>query len=191
MGAAGELIAIRRELWTPIPEGTLVDDMLLSMGIVRRGYKIAYCKEAYAIENPSANIAEERKRKVRLGAGGFQATVKLRDLLNPFKYPVVAFQFASHRVARWVLAPSALLLLFPLNLLLVIFSAPLFYTVTLLLQLLFYICAFIGYLSDKKGKHNKFHIPYYFLFANMMTFPGLKYYLHYNGNAAWEKAKRA
>ena len=191
MGAVGELCAVRRSLWEDIPADTLVDDMILSMGIVRRGYKIAYCKDAYACETPSADIAEERKRKVRLGAGGFQATVKLRDLLNPFKYGVVAFQFGSHRVMRWVLTPSAIVLLLPVNVALVCLGAPLFYTVVLALQLLFYLCALVGLIADKRGVHTVFHIPYYFLFANFTTFAGLKYYLNFNGNAAWEKARRS
>lgn len=191
MGAAGELIAIRRELWTEIPAGTLVDDMILSMGIVRRGYRIAYTSDAYAIESPSADIGEERKRKVRLGAGGFQAISKLRDLLNPFKYGVVAFQFFSHRVLRWAVAPSCLVLLLIVNIALVLCGAPLFYTITLALQALLYISALIGKFLDSRGKKTKLSIPYYFLFANFTTFAGLRYYLHYNGNAAWEKAKRA
>lgn len=191
MGAVGELIAIRRELWLPIEPDVLVDDMILSMGIVRRGYKIAYCDTAFASEKPSADIAEERKRKIRLSAGGFQATHRLRDLLNPFKYGIVAFQFLSHRVLRWVLTPSAMLLLLPVNIAIVCLGASKFYLVILILQILFYLAALAGFAADKKGHKSIFHIPYYFLFANMSTFAGLKYYLHYNGNAAWEKAKRA
>ena len=191
MGAAGELIAIRRELWEEIPPDTLVDDMILSMGIVRKGYRIAYCKKAYALENPSADIKEERKRKIRLGAGGFQATVKLRDLMNPFKYGVVAFQFVSHRVLRWTVTPSMLILAFVLNLVLVLLGAPLFYTVLFALQLLFYIAALIGRMKEKKGEKSIFRVPYFFVFANFSTFAGLKYYLNYDGNSAWEKAKRS
>lgn len=130
MGAAGELIAIRRSLWTEIPAGTLVDDMILSMGIVRRGYRIAYTSDAYAIESPSADIGEERKRKVRLGAGGFQAVSKLKDFLNPFKYGVVSFQFFYHRVLRWVVTPSCLVLLAVVNVLMVALGTPVFYTVS-------------------------------------------------------------
>ena len=191
MGAAGELIAIRRELWTPIPAGTLGDDMIISMGMLRKGYKIGYCKTAWASETPSASIAEERKRKVRLGACGFQETVMLRDLMNPFKYGIRAFQFVSHRVIRWVLTPSCLVLLALANLLLVIFGAPCFYTVVLALQVLFYLCALLGKILDDKGRKSVFSIPYFFVFANFSTFAGLKYYLNFNGNAAWEKAKRA
>lgn len=191
MGAVGELIAIRRELWIPIEPDVLVDDMILSMGIVRFGYRIAYCSTAFASEKPSADITEERKRKIRLSAGGFQATSRLSDLLNPFKYGIVAFQFLSHRVLRWVVTPSALVLMLPLNIALVCLGAPLFYTVVLILQILFYLSALVGLAADRKGKKSVFHIPYYFLFANLTTFAGMKYYLHFNGNAAWEKARRA
>lgn len=191
MGAVGELIAIRRELWIPIEPDVLVDDMILSMGIVRFGYRIAYCSTAFASEKPSADITEERKRKIRLSAGGFQATSRLSDLLNPFKYGIVAFQFLSHRVLRWVVTPSALILLLPLNIALVCLGAPLFYTVVLILQILFYLAALAGLAADRNGKKSVFHIPYYFLFANLTTFAGMKYYLQFNGNAAWEKARRA
>lgn len=191
MGAVGELIAIRRSLWEDIPADTLVDDMLLSMGIVRRGYRIAYCHDAYALESPSASIAEERKRKVRLGAGGFQATFKLCGLLNPFRYGVVAFQFFSHRVIRWTMAPSALLLLLLSNAALCIFDHSAFYLTVLALQTVFYVSALLGMLLDRKGKKTVFRVPYYFLFANFSTFAGFRYYLKFNGNAAWEKAKRS
>ena len=191
MGAAGELIAIRRALWVPIPDGTLGDDMIISMGVLRKGYKIGYCRTAWASETPSAGIAEERKRKVRLGACGFQNTVALRDLMNPFRYGMAAFQFVSHRVIRWVLTPSCLVLAFVLNVVLVCMGAPTLYTVCMALQALFYLAAAIGNVLDSKGIRSVFHLPYFFVFANFTTFAGFRYWLHFDGNAAWEKAKRA
>ena len=191
IGAAGELVAVRRELWTPIPAGVLGDDMNMALNMFRKGYINGYCKDAFALEKPSANIAEERKRKVRLGASGFQVTREFRDLLNPFKYGILAFQFASHRVIRWVLTPSCIVLLAPVNIALVCCGAGLLYTIILGAQAAFYLCVLLGKLLDRKGKQSVFHIPYYFIFANFSTFAGLKYYLHFDGNAAWERSKRA
>ena len=71
VGAAGELFAIRRELFEEMPADTLLDDFVLSLRIVMRGYTIAYCADAYAVENGSADMHEEEKRKVRIAAGGF------------------------------------------------------------------------------------------------------------------------
>lgn len=191
MGAAGELIAIRRGLWIPIPAGVLGDDLNISLNMLRRGYIIGYCKEAYAMEKPSADIKEEKKRKVRLAANGYQVTSMFRDLMNPFKYGVIAFQFVSHRVIRWILTPSNIILMFLLNIVLVAMGAGTFYTVFLVLQVCFYLAALAGMVLDRKGRSGILRVPYYFLFANFTMFPGLKYYLNFNGNAAWEKSRRA
>lgn len=86
VGAAGELFAIRRELFEPMPPDTLLDDFILSMRIAEKGYKIAYCDRAYALEDSSADIKNEEKRKIRIAAGGLQSIGRLRHLLipNPF-----------------------------------------------------------------------------------------------------------
>lgn len=79
VGAAGELFAVRRGLWQTLPEDTLLDDFVCSMLIASQGYKIAYCKEAYALETPSADMGEEGKRKKRSRPGGLQSVWRLRQ----------------------------------------------------------------------------------------------------------------
>ena len=78
VGAAGELFAIRTSLFEQMPPDTLLDDFILSLRIAMRGYKIAYSKEAYALESASLNMREEEKRKVRISAGGLQSVWRLR-----------------------------------------------------------------------------------------------------------------
>lgn len=63
MGAAGELCAIRRSLYVPMPENALLDDFVMSLRMLMQGYRIAYTPKAYALEHGSANLAEEAKRK--------------------------------------------------------------------------------------------------------------------------------
>ena len=191
MGAAGELCAIRRSLYEPMPENALLDDFVMSLRMVDKGYKIAYTSEAYAMEYGSANLEEESKRKRRIAAGGLQSIWWLRSMLNPLHQPVVAFQFISHRVLRWSITPIALLLLIPLNVLLVFLKAGTVYNWIWVLQILFYIAAFLGYLLERKGKKNKFlYIPYYFLFMNLNVFKGMAYLKSHKSSGAWEKAKR-
>ena len=191
MGAAGELCAIRRSLYEPMPENALLDDFVMSLRMVDKGYKIAYTSEAYAMEYGSANLEEESKRKRRIAAGGLQSIWWLRSMLNPLHQPVVAFQFISHRVLRWSITPIALLLLIPLNVLLVFLKAGAVYNWIWVLQILFYIAAILGYLLERKGKKNKFlYIPYYFLFMNLNVFKGMAYLKSHKSSGAWEKAKR-
>lgn len=190
MGAAGELCAIRKQLYKPIPRDTLLDDFVISMEIVADGRRIAYSKDAYAQEYGSADINEEGKRKRRIAAGGLQSIWRLRRLMNPLKYPVVAFQFVSHRVLRWSVTPVAMLALIPLNVILVMGKGGWLYTTIWILQILFYAAAAMGYWLDSKGRRNRLlYVPYYFLFMNTNVFRGMKY-LHGHNTGVWEKAKR-
>lgn len=192
VGAAGELFAVRRELWRTMPEDTLLDDFVCSMLIAADGYKIAYCKEAYALETPSADMVEEGKRKRRIAAGGLQSVWRLRKLLNPFRYGVLWFQYVSHRVLRWTVTPVALAALVPLNIALLWSGHPQLYAVILALQALFYLTAAAGWIRERRGRQGGLlSVPYYFLFMNLNVFRGAWYLATHRGRGAWEKARRA
>ena len=191
MGAAGELNAIRTSLYEPMPENALLDDFVMSMRLVDKGYKIAYTSDAYAMEYGSADIHEESKRKRRIAAGGLQSIWWLRQMLNPFRQPTVAFQFVSHRVLRWSITPVALLALIPLNVALVLLRAGTFYNIIAVLQLLFYLAAALSRLLERQGRRQKLlYVAYYFLFMNVNVFRGMKYLYAHKGGGTWEKAKR-
>ncbi len=191
MGAAGELFAIRMEHYREAPSNALLDDFMLSMLILKDGHRIAYTSDAYASEFGSADMQEESKRKRRIAAGGLQSIWWLRSLMNPFRHPKVCFQFISHRVLRWSITPLALMALIPLNVALVMMKAGTVYTVILILQLLFYVAAFAGYVLVAKGKKSKvLYVPYYFLFMNMNVFLGVRYLMTHSTNGTWEKARR-
>ncbi len=193
VGAAGELFAIRTPLFVALPEDTLLDDFILSLEIARGGYKIAYCPGAYAVEPPSANIKEEAKRKVRISAGGLQSIWRLRPLLNIFRYGTLSFQYVSHRVLRWSLAPLALFALLLLNIALVaVGTRPELYITLLILQVLFYVAGICGGKVAAKGIVGKLLlIPYYFLFMNVNVVRGAFYLYRNKGRGTWEKAKRS
>ena len=191
MGAAGELNAIRTSLYHPMPETALLDDFVMSMKLVEQGYRIAYTSKAYAMEYGSANLEEESKRKRRIAAGGLQSSWWLRSMMNPFKNPMVAFQFVSHRVLRWSITPIALIALIPLNVALVMMKAGTVYTIVWILQILFYLAAFGGFQMEQHGRKNKLlYVPYYFLFMNINVFSGMRYLKTHQGGGTWEKAKR-
>lgn len=191
VGAAGELFAVRTELFEQMPSDTLLDDFILSLRIVQKGYKIAYCKEAYATETASLNMKEEEKRKIRIAAGGLQSVWRLRSLFNIFRYGILSFQFVSHRVLRWTITPIILFLLIPLNIFLAC-KGEFTYILLLLLQVAFYMMAYAGYIMEQKNVRNKlFFIPYYFSFMNINVIRGFFYLAGNKGNGAWAKAKRS
>jgi cellulose synthase/poly-beta-1,6-N-acetylglucosamine synthase-like glycosyltransferase len=195
VGAAGELFAIRTELFQEVEKDTLLDDFIISLRVAMNGYTIQYDPEAYAIETSSASVKEELKRKVRIAAGGIQSIIRLSPLLNIFKYGMLSFQYISHRVLRWTIAPIALPLLFIINMLLFIQSGYsnfsdlfvwFFYA-----QILFYIMAFLGwYLENKAIKIKILFIPYYFMIMNLAVLMGMKRYFKGSQSVNWERAKR-
>ena len=192
MGAAGELYAIDPTLVHEVPDEALLDDFMMSMYIVQSGRRIAYTPDAYALEYGSANIFEESKRKRRIAAGGLQSIWWLRSMLNPLHQPLVAFQYISHRVLRWSVTPVALIILLIVNALLVYFKAGTFYTVMLVLQLLFYLMSLAGWWLDRRGHKNKLlYTAYYFVFMNINVFRGMAYLRTHGKSGAWEKARRS
>lgn len=194
VGAAGELFAIRTELFTEVEKDTLLDDFMISMRIAQKGYLIKYDPRAYAIETASANVDEELKRKIRICAGGIQSVLRLWPLLNIFKYGWLSFQYISHRVLRWTITPFALLTVFISNLLIVLladYSKNTIYWVALALQLLFYLFVAIGYYFENKQLRVKIlFVPYFFFIMNYAVFKGLVRYMKRSQSVNWERAKR-
>ena len=192
MGAAGELYAMDPALCRDVPDNALLDDFMMSMYVVDEGHRIAYAPDAYALEYGSADIHEESKRKRRIAAGGLQSIWWLRKMLNPFRQPLVAFQYISHRVLRWSVTPIAMVLLLIINAVLVAMGAGTFFSVVLILQLLFYLAALLGYILSERGHRNKLlYTAYYFVFMNLNVFRGMAYLRSHSNSGAWEKAKRS
>ena len=196
VGAVGELFAIRTELFEEVETDTLLDDFMISLRIVQKGYNIAYTSSAYAEETASLNVGEEFKRKIRIAAGGIQSIFRLKSLLNPFRFGLYSWQYFSHKVLRWTLAPVSLFLILPVNLLIVWqqngwFEFQ-FYSVMLYTQLLCYLMAALGwYLENKKLHFKLLFVPYYFLFINYTSIRGIFRYFKGKQSVVWEKAKRA
>lgn len=190
VGAAGELFSIRTHLYQSPPPDTIIEDFYLSMKIVAQGYRFVYEPDAYAMEGPSATTEDEWKRKVRISAGGLQAIARLTTLLNPFRYGVTSFQYISHRVLRWTLAPLSLVVLLISNAFL--FSFGYIFELTLYAQLAFYLLASIGHIfRNKKIPIKGFFVPYYFTLMNLSVFFGLIRILKGRQSVVWEKAERA
>jgi len=194
VGAAGELFAIRTELYQEVERDTLLDDFIISLRVAQKGYTIQYDPDAYAIETASANVKEELKRKIRISAGGIQSVIRLSSLLNIFKYGTLSFQYISHRVLRWTLAPLSLLCMLIAGFILAmnegIFKFGI-YSIIFWLQVLFYLAALLGwYLENRSIRLKLLFVPYYFFIMNLSVFLGLKRYLKKSQSVNWERAKR-
>jgi len=191
VGAAGELFSVRTDLYEHVPPTAIIDDFMISMLIAKKGYRIIYEPEAYAMETASEDVKEELKRKIRIAAGGLQSIIWLKSLFNPFPLPVLSFQYISHRVLRWTVVPFLMILLVALNLILVHNNAGAVYQLFLVAQLMFYSMALFGWMLEARQVTIKiFFIPYYFCMMNYAVIRGIFRYLSGKQSAVWDKAKR-
>ncbi len=189
VGAAGELFAIRTALFTPMLPDTINDDLTQSLQVNLKGYTVAYAPDAFASEMPSSDLQEEKKRKVRMVAGAWQSMARQPRIFNVFKYPLLAFQFISHRALRWTLCPLAIMLLIPTGILLCCTKE--IYSLLFYLQSVFYALAILGFIAERTNLRLKLlFVPYYFLFMNYTAMLGFFRFMKGGQTALWEKAKR-
>jgi len=194
IGAAGELFAIRRELFEIVEPDTILDDFVIAMRIALKGYEMKYANKALSVETESAGIAEEMKRKIRIAAGGFQTMFRMKELHSPFKNFMLFFQFYSHKVLRWLVVPFFIIFLFFLNFFILLASENVstIYIILFWIQVFFYLLAFAGnFLQIKKHLPRWLFFPYYFVVTNYCQLRGLIRFLKGQQTVNWEKAARA
>ncbi len=184
MGAAGELFAIRRELFQAPEPDTILEDFVISLKLVATGWRVIYEPKAIAQEPPLTSLAGDWQRRVRNAAGGFQAMQRLPALFNPALGWVV-WQYVSHRVLRWAGAPFLLIFVYLSNLLLL--NHP-FYRLTWIAQTVFYLLACIGYHLSRKGfQTGLLYVIFYFCFVNSAVIVGFWRYLTKTQPVTWVK----
>ena len=113
IGCNGGIFAIRKALYSTLPSWTIVEDFVITMRVLRQGSIVRYVPEAHASEPPCATSRAEMVRKIRIGAGNFQALLMTRDMLHP-RYGLQAFAYLGHKVLRW-LVPIFFLIAFAAN----------------------------------------------------------------------------
>lgn len=192
VGAAGELFSIRKSLYQAVAPAVILDDFIISMKIALEGYRIVYEPTAFAMELPSFSMDDEKKRKIRIAAGGFQAMAMLPEALFFWKHLKLSFLYVSHRVLRWTLSPSCLILIFLSSFVLSIFSASLIYMILFFVQVLFYSSAALYLIFPALNKKLSFlKLAYYFSFMNISVFKGFFKFIQNKQSSNWEKAKRS
>lgn len=130
-GVTGCLWAMRKELFTPLPENTILDDVFLPMEVVRQGYRVVFDPQAIVYDTPSESSDIEFHRKRRTLFGNYQLLRLSPWILGGRNR--IRFQFVSHKVCR-LLVPYFLLLILVSSILL---PGP-FFRCLMFLQIAFY-----------------------------------------------------
>ena len=138
VGVTGAISAVRRELFHPVPPGTILDDMYWPLCVAMSGHRVYHDEEAHAYDRLPERARDEFRRKVRTLSGNFQLVARLPAILLPWRNPVW-LQIISHKLFRlvtpWALL-GALVTAWALN--------GWFYRAAAWVQVAFYVLALLG-----------------------------------------------
>jgi poly-beta-1,6-N-acetyl-D-glucosamine synthase len=160
VGVTGAIYAIRRELYTMIPPGTILDDVFVPMNVVRQGKRVVFEPTAIARDRLFVDKGKEFSRKVRTLTGNYQLLRLAPWLLSPSN-PLL-FRFVSHKLLR-LLVP----ILLPLMLITSGIAGGPFYGVIFWLQVIFYVAAACGYLIPSATRFKPVGIAKTFVMLNV------------------------
>jgi biofilm PGA synthesis N-glycosyltransferase PgaC len=177
LGGHGHLHAIRRSLYPYPPAGTINDDYVIPVSVLRKGYRAVY--EPAAVVYEDAREMTGFGRRIRIMAGNIQQLSEIGGLLFPLRVLELVF-FLSHKLSR-LLVPFAMLLALGAN----VFLLPsVYYSVLLAAQIAFYALAGCGTIWRLRPKI--LMLPFYFSMINAATFFGLYHSLTHRRGLAWK-----
>ena len=183
-GATGALYAIRKSLFQPIGQATLLDDVVIPMQAVVGGSRCVFEPEAIAWDDPSASLGQEAVRKRRTIAGAAQLLLDHPSWLLPWKNPIW-FEFISRKVLR-LASPAMLCMVAVTNVLL---AADPLYRLLLIFHVSFYCSALAGWVLQKTGRPSSlFGVQLMFLTLNVTTVAALWDALRGRFRVTWQKA---
>lgn len=163
VGVDGGIDAMRKSLYRPMRADQL-PDFVQPLMVVEQGFRVIYEPEALLREDALKSGDAEYRMRVRVSLRALWALKDMRKLFWPVQGTLFAFQLFSHKLLRY-LAFIFMLLLLVANI--VLWDQNDFYRLTMLLQVLFYLSAGLGYLHEQRGKSSRWlYLPYYFVLVN-------------------------
>lgn len=188
IGANGGIYSIRKSLFVPMPEqAPVIDDFYLSLKILEAGYDFVYCSESEAFETITPDVRSEFQRKVRIMSRNLETIKKVKTLIFSKGF-LISYALWSHKILRWF-APIVFMVILITNFF--IYQFHYLFLLTLIVQLIFYFSAALGYFLNKfKIKFLPFMITYYFCVTNAALVIGLIQYLAKKNKPTWQPTPR-
>jgi cellulose synthase/poly-beta-1,6-N-acetylglucosamine synthase-like glycosyltransferase len=159
VGVTGAIYAIRRELYTELPPGTILDDVFIPMHVALMGKRVVFQPAAIARDRLFNEKGKEFSRKVRTLTGNYQLMRLAPWLLSP-RNPLL-FRFISHKLLR-LLVPLLLGVMLAASAL----SRGSFYGAVFWLQILLYAMAVLGAMSPSSKRFKPVAIASTFVTLN-------------------------
>ena len=183
VGVDGGIDAVRRELYVPMRPDQL-PDFVLPLSVVEQHKRVVYEPEALLYEPALSVAADEFRMRVRVSLRALWALQDKRSLLNPFHYPLFAWQLLSHKVLRYGAFIPLIGVLVCNGL--VVGNHPL-YLGFFVMQFAFYTCAALGHLLSRlPAVPSKMLAPYYFFLLNVACAVALWKFINRQKMVLWK-----
>jgi cellulose synthase/poly-beta-1,6-N-acetylglucosamine synthase-like glycosyltransferase len=191
LGANGAIYAVRREcFWRGLPDNTIVDDFVIGMKVREQGARVVYEPKACAWEDMPVRVEQEWARRVRIGAGSFQALGLCRRCLAP-RFGWFACAFWSHKVLRWF-TPHLMLAGLAVAALLALSGGAGAAVLPLAAAVFVLACGWVGRLGEGVTLRlfKPFQVAHYFLAMQAALFAGFLRYCRGNLAGHWKRTER-
>ncbi len=188
-GVVGALLAIRRTLFTPIPEDIVNDDSWLMLAVMRAGQRVIYEPRAVCLRHASRTTSDDMKRRQRIAAGRFQQLMQVRNW--PLNAPLTSFFLFSHKFLR-LFVPLLLGIAFVATLALIAAGGATWPIWAVFLpQLAFLLLAGVGALFERRAvRWRPASVSLYVLKGFFGQLNGLLRHLTRRQSVLWEKVGR-
>jgi cellulose synthase/poly-beta-1,6-N-acetylglucosamine synthase-like glycosyltransferase len=187
VGGDGAIYAIRTELWEPLQQRD-INDFVNPLQIIAQGYRGVFEPEARCYEETAGEFEKELARKERIVNRSVRGLMRVREVMNPFRTGVFAWQVISHKLLRWLIPFFLLIGLFgSAALSLEGFSLFILIVAGALVIVGF---GFVGALIQHRDKQPMlFAIPYYFLLVNVNAMAGVIAAVSGRTQITWNSAR--
>lgn len=181
-GADGALHAVRRDLYAPIRDPSVADDLTISSRVVLQGHRLVFDPDAVTSEEAPGDASLELRRKIRIANQSFRALLGLGSGL--WEHGFYSFQLVSHKLLRY-LVPFFLVPLFLSSL--VLAGTHAFFTAAFAAQAIVYGLGAAGFLlrGTRPGRWKIFAVPFYFCFVNLAALLGVLSVLRGRRQLVW------
>lgn len=180
IGCSGAIYAIKKSAYANIPEDTILDDVVIPMEIAKLGFRIRFCRDAFAFDPQTLSGKNEKRRKIRTLAGNFQMMFRYPAWMLPNRHRLW-WQLILHKYLR-LMGPLFLVTLFIISTLL---RDNTIYLIITLFQIFIYIISLVIW-NTSIIKIRLFTILASFLFLQWCIVQGFVHWLTKKSSGGWK-----
>ena len=186
IGLSGSFFAARKEICSEWDIHS-PSDFNTALNCARMGMRSVSAPDVLGFYEDLKDPSKEYARKVRTVLRGMTGLSRHLDVLNPSKFGIYALQVFSHKLMRWGV-PWFLLALLVVSVL--VTPVHWFYQLALLGQIVFYLIALFGHLSEKLRSNGLVKLIYFFVQVNIALMDSAIKYFSGARMTTWKPSAR-